>query len=109
MLRRDFGKFGPGAKWGLENSFSKHGYNFGRNEPRDPNFFFKCRTLKNIRHVSRGFPKFGPGALWGLENCYILSIAKTFEGMNLETPNFFKRVEHQKIFDTCLGAFQNLN
>ena len=24
-------------------------------------------------------------------------------------PIFFKKIEHQKIFDTCLGVFQNLD
>ena len=46
--RRNFGKCGPGAKWGLENCFSKHRYNFGMDELRDPKFSLKDRASKNI-------------------------------------------------------------
>ena len=38
-----------------------------------------------------------------------LNIIITLERVSLETRNFFKNVEHQKIFDTCLGVFQNLD
>ena len=58
VLRRDFGKCGPGAKWGLEIGFFKQDYNFGTDDPRDL--------------------------------------------------NFFKR-QNEKILDTCLGVFQNLD
>ena len=35
-----------------------------------------------------------------------LNMAITLECMNLETQ---KKIEHQKIFDTCLGVFQNVD
>ena len=38
-----------------------------------------------------------------------LNMAITLEWINLETQNFFQKIEHRKIFDTCLGVFQNLD
>ena len=61
-------------------------------EPRDPILFKGYSTKKYLTRVS-----------------VFLSMARTLEGLNPETRIFFKRVEHQKIFDMCLGIFQNLD
>ena len=45
----------------------------------------------------------------GALKAVFLNMAITLELMNLETQNFFQKIEHQKIFDKCLGVFQNLD
>ena len=44
----------------------------------------------------------------GLENCFL----KHGDNFGMDEPrdqNFFLKIEHRKIFDTCLGVFQNLD
>jgi len=53
---RGFGKFGPGAEWGLETWFFEYGYNLGTDEPRDLKFFWTLEQERMLDSASKFWP-----------------------------------------------------